>query len=266
MQALNRFARILFAYAFMWTILRPQVYAQAKVESLSKNDRVAVSNYLSALDEKALALGKNPSRETINMVIGGMSMGELKHVSRLMYDASNADAVALQDSINAQAIEFYSTSAGNKNAGIKLGFVQAKILERIRKEVSPAVYALVRVPYFLRVQVIKVDTLMNELGITSAHISIPMTQITGSIVSAYKGVARFRPGDQIQFYFLNQCVTKGYSFKVGQDYLVPLDPLTYVQFFRTRSIALPRKNTLTNKRLLIFVSTNYHHTSLKEDV
>ena len=198
-------------------------FAQSKIGAIQLDGDTAVSSYLSLLRQEGERFGNAPSSARVRGVLSAISIGKLKHIAHLIYDASEYNALALQDSIMSRAKENGKRGVVSPPKEPSPFFVQAKVLNDIRRRISPSVYALARVPYILRIKVTKVETQPHELGIPGAHLYVPMTIITGSVLNVYKG-RDFKQDQQIQFYFLDQWAIRAYSFAAGSEYVVPIDP------------------------------------------
>ncbi len=195
-------------------------FSQTKVESTGQKNRLDISNYLSILDEKARLVKENPSGKGADSVFRSMSMGELKNAASLMFKASDVDAVAIHDSLTARSDRFMQEYAKGIKGGIKPGLVQVKILNEVKKQISPAVYALLRFAYLLKVRVTKVDVVPGGLSLMP---NAKRTVVTASVLQVYKGSGKLKPGDEIQFYYFDLWLNHPVAFKKGHEYLTPLE-------------------------------------------
>jgi hypothetical protein len=185
----------------------------------------AVHEYLKTIDsliniarEKVESPDYKPSEEYLNKVIDKIDLTELKHIAGLMYKATDMDDIAIKDTDYVQA-ERVSKSLNGISRELQSGRVRTRLWSAFNNKISPVVYALTRVAYFLRVNIdnIKIGTPFEDLPQMKAPI------LTATIQQVYKGTGKYKAGDHIEFYYFADWEVP-HPFEVGKDYFVPLEP------------------------------------------
>jgi len=208
-------------------ILSPMIYSQEKTTALNPKTPEAVYSYMNLLDSltvntnnriSKLSKASTVTKETFLEPIG---VNILKHVARIMYNAYDSDYMTTQNSLitKSQAIK-NSKSKSEIRPGTPI-FIQSQLWERIQNSISPTVYGLVRVAYFLSIKInsVKIDT--HTLG---NGMPVPVNIINGTIEAVHKGSTTFKTGDNIDFYYYNQWVHKSINFEIGKEYFIPIEP------------------------------------------
>ena len=212
--------KILIISIVLGGLLWSRAYSQARMDSTGQKNKVDISNYLSLLDEKARLIKEHPSRNSTDSVIKSMSIGELKSAAGLMFRASDADAAGINDSLTARADRFMQDYSKGIRGGVKPGFVEVKILDEVKKQISSVVYALLQFDFLLDVRVTKVEAVPGGLSLMP---NAKRTVVTASVLQVHKGTGKLKPGDQIQFYYYDIRLSHKVTFEPGRDYLIPLD-------------------------------------------
>jgi hypothetical protein len=211
---------IMIICVIVGTLSWSQAYSQAKVESVGQKDKVAISNYLSVLDEKTHLFGNRKSKEESDAFFDAMNQEELKHTAHLMFDASDANAATLEDSLISRSRRIDQENVRGEKWGEKPGGIQQGVLNEIKRKISGPVSVLLRIAYLLKIQVSKVDAVPDTI---SGRFIFKKIVVTASVLRVYKGTGSLKPGDEVQFFYVASWVAHPITFKAGQEYLAPLN-------------------------------------------
>ncbi|MFZ1979584.1 MAG: hypothetical protein WAV76_16645 [Bacteroidota bacterium] len=205
------------------------VFAQQNQDTIS-----AVGSYTHFLDSHIY------SKEGVHLVpnqvannVKYLQNNELKHAAKLMFEAYDADPIRIGIYFTQRFLSIDSEKTIIRKT--HPAFMEMKIQERIKTDISSGVYALVKIPYLLRIKVTNVKMVMGteELSESEKLLRAPfrskMTIVSGVVQSVYKGSGRNKVGNNIEFQFYNSWINHNFKFVVGNDYLVPLEPREALQ-------------------------------------
>lgn len=204
---------------FLCPLICPIIYSQQKIKSSVIIDYI---NKIDSLNNIALVNIQKTSykSEPLKDLAQEMNLDDLKHIAALMFNASDLDHIALMDSSHAQYFRNKESNSQELNTINRIS-TEYKLQKEMEFLISPTVYALTRVAYFLHVRVERVKSVIpQEEGVIHAETPV----INAIVKEVYKGTGKFKIGDHVQFYYYKFWMKENNSFEVGREYLVPLEP------------------------------------------
>ncbi len=151
-------------------------------------------------------------------IIQNTSLKELKHIAALMFQATDMHYIYLQNHGYNQYLSIADSNINGKS-GLNLSGTALKIQDQINYKISPIVFGLTRIAYWLKIRVKKVTYTIRE----ESTLKLPTAIIDAVVYEIFKGNGRFKLFDNVQFYFYKFWQVPD-SFEVGKEYLVPLEP------------------------------------------
>ncbi len=184
------------------------------------------------LAENKLSPGNVP--DPVKMIIQEINISNLKHMASLMFKASDLAYVYLWN-LGIEQYRKVKDSPIPWGSGINLGGTTQKFQRIFNEKISPLIYGLTRIAYLLKIKVIAAETNgPKEEGWLPGVTPI----IYAEIETVFKGTGRFKSGDSLQFYYYQNWLNGSYSFEVGKEYLVPLEPRSAYPMTNNSRIAL----------------------------
>ncbi len=200
------------------------IFQVVAITSYAQENNVYISKYLQRLEllNSRINSKQNLSpKDRIRTAINEITIKELKHLAKIMYVNSEVNYFEMKDSLHYASMRI---RFGNKNSMRRQftpSYIHYKILEKIQNSISPLVYGLIRIPYFLH---IKIKNVSIEIPTGQDVLHAPTTVVEANIVEVIKGNSEYNNGDPIQFYFYNSWSHNELKFIVDKDYFVALEP------------------------------------------
>ncbi len=196
--------------------LCPVIFSQQKIvhDYIKKIDSL---NY----DFNNMLKKANPkSKDLLKEHIEAMDLNELKHIASLMYKATDLDYVAINDT-GFKRLDILKKQRKRINENYTLIMTNYYFQEQFKKSISPIIYALTRVAYFLKIRVENEKMIIpkaEDLLPGEAHI------VDANIEDVYKGKGKYKVGDHVQFFYYENWHKRRTTFEAGKEYFVPLEP------------------------------------------
>ena len=197
-------------------LLSPVTYSQQKI----------VQDYIKKIDSlnfefnNSLKKANLEYKDPLKAHIEAMDLNELKHIASLMYKAADLDYLAINDT-GFKRLDILKKQRKRINENYTLIMTNYYFQEQFKKSISPVIYALTRVAYFLRIHVENEKMIIPEaedLMHSEAHL------VDAFIEDVYKGKGKYQVGNHIQFFYYESWHKKRTTFEAGKEYFVPLEP------------------------------------------
>ncbi len=202
---------LLFLIVISCTIVYPQWKEEIK----------AIPEYINTVDSiynKTIKSGVKADPKTL---IKDMDINELKHIAKLMFKASDLNHIALLDTISKRTNRNELKSNSFKIKRVDYNYISGNLQNEMKERISPLIYALATIPYFLLIEVHDVKSVIPK---EEDVLHSPTTVIDAKIAEVYKGKCRFKKGDVVQFYYYNFWQKENHSFDKGKTYFIPIEP------------------------------------------
>lgn len=185
-----------------------------------------VDKYIKTIDSlnstfnNILKKTNHQGHDPLKVHIQKMDLNELKHIASLMYRATDSDYIAISNT-GFKRFEQLKKNGQKINGKYSLIGTSYYFQGQFKTSLSPVIYALTRVAYFLHVRVTNVKTIIPK---GEALIKSEASIIDADIEDVYKGKGKFQPGDHVQFFYYEFWHKKRTKFEEGKEYFVPLEP------------------------------------------
>jgi hypothetical protein len=212
---LNNF--LLIRFTIIWLFI-------SEFYSITFSQQKIVSEYITKIDSLNIILNSDlkkinsSSEDPLKVLVKGMNSDELKHLASVMYKATDLNYTEIMDS----AYKRFEERKNKITYQYTLLGTTGKLQMEFKDLLSPVIYALTRVAYFLKIRVENVKAIIPK-GEDVIHAETPV--IDAVIEEVYKGKGKYKKGDHVQFYYYRFWQRKGsYSFEKNKEYFVPLEP------------------------------------------
>ncbi len=173
--------------------LCPAIFSQPKI----------VQDYIKKIDSlnfefnNSLKKANLEYKDPLKAHIEAMDLNELKHIASLMYKAADLDYLAINDT-GFKRLDILKKQRKGINENYTLIMTNYYFQEQFKKSISPVIYALTRVAYFLKIRVENEKMIIpkaEDLLPGEAHI------VDATIEDVYKGKGKYQLGDHVQFFY-----------------------------------------------------------------
>lgn len=184
-----------------------------------------VQKYISTLVKKVIEfqphLNKG-ARDFSTIVLNKTSLEDLKKFAKHKFEADEENPIAISQFLIKKGEESDSIRRLTHREIMKPGFIEHKFLEIVKSEISEIVYALLSIPYFLKIEVINVRNTVPKTE-TEVLKGAPITVVKAIARDVVKGKHLFNEGDTVQFYFYDFWLKQNIEFNETNKYFVLLD-------------------------------------------
>ena len=202
------------------------LFCIADIIAQQKTNSQIVTKYVNTIDSINNVIVNNMGKintkvDPVRAQLQKMNHTEIKHLASLMYKATDWDYNSIMNLAYERYYNDRQKFVNTRRDKIDLLHTPAIIQMEMKNLISPTVYALTRVAFFLRVRINDIKTVIpKEEGLIHAETSV----IDATIEKVYKGAGKYKSGDHIQFYYYKFWQKEPHNFKVGEEYFVPLEP------------------------------------------
>lgn len=152
------------------------------------------------------------------------SNAQIRRLAKIAYEAFEQDPIKVWKYIYKKNQEWGQMVKNDKTQMSKprMGNLQGTIWDLIEQNLSTRTYELVRIPYFIKGKVVSKETLTyTDQSTGNSH---PKNNVVIKVEDVLKGHSRFEKDDEIEFFYFSYWDKPKKEFKIGESYLLPLEP------------------------------------------
>jgi|GEM_PF-3733247 len=149
--------------------------------------------------------------------LNSMSLNELKHNARIIYESEEKDPLAVDKEIE-----------NHHKWKISPAYFKRILLKNVKTRISLLDFMLISTPCLIKAKILTVNTYPYKVEGGPAGMNlgeIPKTEVTACIDEIIKGKEYFSLKDTIKFYFFSFWRPTRWNFEIGETCLLPLQPL-----------------------------------------